>query len=181
MKPFSLYQMSFLFFIYGAWKLWSLFLFFCLYNKWMICWNCEAFSICLFVFHNIWKICWSCDAFSICIFVFFLHNIWKICWTCEAFSLCLFVFQNIWKLCGSRLFLFFISSSRKFTVDTGSGAAASKLPQPKIFPKQIGCGGEIFDQQKKYFTSKEKDPPTLYSPNEIILSFSPPIWIEIRN
>ena len=115
------------------------------------------------------------------VYLFFSHNIWKICWTCEAFSLCLFVFQNIWKLCGSRLFLFFISSSRKFTVDTGSGAAASKLPQPKIFPKQIGCGGKIFDQQKRYFTFKEKDPPTLYSPNEIILSFCPPIWIQIRN
>ena len=140
------------------------FLVFCINNKWKICWNCEAFSICLFVFHNIWKICWSCEAFPICIFVFFLQNIWKIWWTCEAFSFCLFVFQNISKLCGSRLFLFFISSSRKFTVDTGSGAAASKLPQPKIFPKQIGCGGKIFDQQKKYFTSKEKDPPTLYSP-----------------
>ena len=179
MKLFPLSQMSFSFFIYGAWKLWGLFLFFCINNKWKICWNCEAFSICLFVFHNIWKICWSCEAFSICIFVF--HNIWKIWWTCEAFSFCLFVFQNISKLCGSRLFLFFISSSRKFTVDTGSGAAASKLPQPKIFPKQIGCGGKIFDLQKKYLTCEEKDPPTLYSPNENILSFSPPIWIEIRN
>ena len=103
-----------------------------------------------FVFHNIWKICWSCEAFSICIF--FFHNIWKMCWTCEAFYFCLFVFQNISNLCGSRLFLFFISSSRKFTVDTGSGAAASKLPQPKIFPIQIGCGGKIFDQEKKYLT-----------------------------
>ena len=131
-----------------------------------------------FVFHNIWKICWSCEAFSICIFVFFI--------TFERYDepvkpfLFVYLF-NISKLCGSRLFLFFISSSRKFTVDTGSGAAASKLPQPKIFPKQIECGGKIFDQQKKYLTSKEKDPPTLYSPNENILSFSPPIWIEIRN
>ena len=48
------------------------FLVFCINNKWKICWNCEAFSICLFVFHNIWKICWSCEAFSICIFVFFI-------------------------------------------------------------------------------------------------------------
>ena len=48
------------------------FLVFCINNKWKICWNCEAFSICLFVFHNIWKICWSREAFSICIFVFFI-------------------------------------------------------------------------------------------------------------
>ena len=179
MKPFYLSQMSFLFFIFGAWKLWSFFLFFCLYNKWKICWNCGAFSIFDLFFIIFEKYAEAVKPF---LFVYlFFHNIWKICWTCEAFSFCPFVFQNISKLCGSRLFLFFISSSRKFTVDTGSGAAASKLPQPKIFPKQIGCGGKIFDQQKKYLTSKEKDPPTLYSPNENILSFSPPIWIEIRN
>ena len=127
------------------------FLVFCINNKWKICWNCEAFSICLFVFHNIWKICWSCEAFPICIFVFFSKHLKDMMnlWSLFFLSICFSKHFKVMRKQAFPLFHFLLQEIYRWHWIRGCRfkiAAAKNIPKTnRMWREDIWPTKEIFD------------------------------------